>query len=274
MDFRDVHAVSLDTVYLMAAAQDTARIYKTTDRGAHWTLQFDDTRKGMFLDAIAFFDATHGLAVGDPMDGRFVLLRTDDGGAHWTPIDSAGMPRALPGEAAFAASGTALVTAGAHDAWIATGGASESRVFHSRDGGRHWTVVSTPVRAGVPSAGIFSLAFRDAKHGIAVGGDYAHPNPSQVTVAYTADGGATWTAAPPSSATGYLSGVAYCPGADGRTLIGVGTQGTALSRDGGATWTHMNTHVLNVVMPSADGKGVWAAGPGGTVATFAPPPRP
>src|SRR5690348_6342065 len=109
LDFRDVHAVSLDTAYLMAAGQDTARIYRTTDRGAHWTLQYENLEKGAFLDAIAFFDARHALAVGDPIGGRFLLLRTDDAGAHWTRVSNA-LPAALPGEAAFAASGTSLVT--------------------------------------------------------------------------------------------------------------------------------------------------------------------
>lgn len=272
LDFRAVKAISLDTVYLMAAGQDTARIYRTTDRGAHWTLQYDDTSKGAFLDAIAFFDARHGLALGDPMNGRFVLLETSDAGAHWRRIPDAGLPPALPGEGAFAASGTSLVVCGPHDAWFGTGGAAVSRVFRSHDGGRTWIASETPVKAGSAPAGIFSLACRDHRTGIAVGGNYAHPDPSAVTVALTSDGGATWTAVPPSPSTAYLSGVTYLHaphGSDlrGRDLIAVGTNGTARSTDGGHTWQRLDSLSLNVVT-ARRGAPALAAGAHGTVVAF------
>lgn len=276
LDFRDVHAVSLDTAYLMVAGQDTARIYKTTDRGAHWRLQYDDTRKGVFLDAIAFFDATHGLALGDPMDGHFFLLRTDDGGAHWTPVAPDATPAALPGEAAFAASGTALVTSGAHDAWFATGGGRVARVFRTHDGGTSWQVSETPVTAGTQGAGIFSLAFLDPRRGIAVGGNYATPDTAATTVALTTDGGVTWTAVPPSGVTGYLSGVTYLPASHGEQLIAVGPQGAVRSEDGGRTWGVLHTApstmsqsarepALNAVTAPRADVGVWAVGERGAI---------
>ncbi len=277
LDFRDVHAVSLDTAYLMAAGQDTARIYKTTDRGEHWTLQYDDTSKGAFLDAIAFFDSRHGLALGDPLNGRFTVLETSDAGAHWQRLADNSLPAALPGEAAFAASGTALTICGPHDAWFATGGARVSRVYRSHDSGRSWIVSETPIKAGDAAAGIFSLACRNERQGIAVGGNYAHRDTTAVSVAYTTDGGATWTAAPPSSATGYLSGVTYLDHTrgpariagrndqDANRLIGVGTSGTAFSGDGGRTWTRLDSLSLNVVLSPPNGPTALAAGDHGKV---------
>ena len=74
-----------------------------------------------FLDALAFWDADHGLALGDPVEGRFVILATDDGGKTWIRIPPGGMPAALPGEGAFAASGTCLVVQGDRNAWFGTG---------------------------------------------------------------------------------------------------------------------------------------------------------
>lgn len=270
LDFRDVHAVSLDTAYLMAAGQDTARIYRTTDRGAHWTLQYENLEKGAFLDAIAFFDARHALAVGDPIGGRFLLLRTDDAGAHWTRVSNA-LPAALPGEAAFAASGTSLVTCGPRDAWFATGGAAISRVFRTRDGGRSWQVSATPVAAGNAAAGIFSAACGDARHGIVVGGNYSKPDTSAVVAAITSDGGASWRVSPAATAAGYFSGVTLV---DARSrspvVIAVGTEGTALSRDGGAHWTHADSLSLNAVA-TAPGRGarrVWAVGARGRIVTI------
>ncbi|MGI8509631.1 MAG: WD40/YVTN/BNR-like repeat-containing protein [Gemmatimonadaceae bacterium] len=266
LDFRDVHAVSLDTAYVMAAGQDTARIYKTTDRGQHWTLQYDDTSKGAFLDAIAFFDSSHGLALGDPVNGQFTMLETHDGGTHWNRLAYTALPIALPNEAAFAASGTALVTCGPRDAWFGTGGARVSRVFRTRDAGSSWTVSDTPIRAADRAAGIFSLACRDEQHGIAVGGNYAHPNSAAVSVAYTNDGGATWTPAPPSSATAYLSGVTYLHSGNSRRLIGVGTNGTAWSDDDGRTWKRLDSLSLNTVVSLPTQPQALSAGERGRVA--------
>jgi photosystem II stability/assembly factor-like uncharacterized protein len=263
-----VHAVSLDTVYLMAAAQDTARIYKTTDRGQHWALQYDNASPGAFLDAISFWDSNHGIALGDPINGHFTLLRTDDGGAHWTPIPADSIPPSLPNEAAFAASGTALATCGANDAWFATGLASAARVFITHDRGLHWTTVETPVTAATSTKGIFSLACIDSAHGVAVGGDYRTPDSTSIAAAYTDDGGRTWTAVPPSAATGYLSGATFVPNTNPQTLVAVGTRGTSISTDAGHSWTKIDSTPLNAVVavPTANGKFVvWGVGERGAV---------
>jgi photosystem II stability/assembly factor-like uncharacterized protein len=271
-DFRAVHAISPDTALLMVSAQDTALIYRSTDRGQSWTVQYRDVSKGAFLDGMAFFDSRHGLAVGDPVNGRFVILETRDGGRTWARIPDSALPPALPGEGAFAASGTSLVTCGARDVWLGTGGAAKSRVFHSADAGRSWIVVETPIQAGAAAAGIFSLACRDAKHLIAVGGNYAKPDASAVTVARSDDSGATWTASEPTPATGFLSGVAYLNSGSGGSVLAVGTEGSALSRDGGRTWAQLDSLSLNVVMRSGNNGAVWAAGAHGLVVHLAPSP--
>jgi photosystem II stability/assembly factor-like uncharacterized protein len=265
-DFRAVHAISLDTALLMLSSQDTGRIYRTTDRGATWTLQYDDESKGAFLDAMAFFDSQNGLVLGDPVNGRFVILRTSDGGRHWTHAPGGSLPPSLVGEGAFAASGTSLITCGARDAWFATGGASKSRVFHTSDGGQSWTVAETPIEAGTAAAGIFSLVCRGNRQLVAVGGNYSKPDATAVTVARSNDGGATWTPTAPSPATGFLSGVAYLDAApSSRRMIAVGTEGTVYSLDSGISWTRLDSFSLNVVM--ADGNGAaWAAGARGAVA--------
>lgn len=263
-DFRAVHAVSLDTAFLMVAAQDTARIYRTNDRGRHWTLQYSDTSRGAFLDALAFFDARHALVLGDPVDGRFTTLRTEDGGNHWKRNDDR-MPAAQPGEAAFAASGTALVVCGPRDAWIGTGGAAISRVFRTHDRGRTWDVTATPIAAGTSAAGIFSIACHSPRDAIAAGGNYAHPDPAAVTVATTHDGGRTWAASPPSLVTGYLSGVALLDAA-GHDVIAVGPAGTVRSHDGGVSWQRTDTLPLNAVTRA--GRRVWGVGPNGRIVAF------
>src|SRR5262245_35611109 len=194
LDFRDVESFGPDTAYLLSAGLgEDARIYKTTDGGKSWALQIKNTDRDAFFDAIAFWDEKTGIALGDPVRGEFLLIHTDDGGANWKRLKPETLPQALPNEGAFAASGTCLVTHGENDVWFVTGGAKVARVFRSNDRGRTWLVSDTPIRAGVESAGIFSIAFRDRNHGLIVGGDYRKPNDGGVTAALTADAGKTWT---------------------------------------------------------------------------------
>ena len=271
-DFRAVHAISLDTVLLMVSAQDTALIYRSTDRGVSWQLEYRDASKGAFLDAMAFFDSRRGLAVGDPVAGHFVVLQTSDGGQHWARISDAGLPPSLPGEGAFAASGTALITCGPNDAWFGTGGAATSRVFRSSDSGRTWSVAETPVKAGVAAAGIFSLACHGTHQVIAAGGNYAKPDTAAITVARSDDGGVTWIASQPSAFTGYLSGVAFMNPDDAvARVLAVGTQGTSFSLDAGVTWSRLDALSLNVVMASPRSGTGWAAGPLGRVVLLSGP---
>lgn len=272
LDFRDVYAASLDTAYLMVSGQDTARIYRTTDRGAHWTLQYENLEKGAFLDAIAFFDARHGLALGDPIAGHFLLLRTDDAGAHWTRLPTEAVPPALEGDGAFAASGTSLVTCGPHDAWFATGGAAISRVFRSTDGGRAWRVSALPIHAASAPAGSFSVACSDTRHGVVVGGNYSKPDTSVVVAATTSDGGTSWAPSPASSVAGFFSGVAILGAAAPHTFIAVGTEGTAVSRDAGASWTRADSLSLNAVAvaPGRGPRRVWGVGAHGRIVTIDP----
>lgn len=268
LDFRDVHAVdALTAILLSIGGGDLSRILKTTDGGATWaTLYVNKDPKG-FLDAIAFRDLDHGLAFGDPVDGRFVLLATEDGGKTWTPTAPERMPLALPDEGAFAASGTCLVVGEGGHAWFATGGAKVTRVFRSTDRGRTWTAHETPVRAGSPSSGIFSLAFYDADRGIAVGGDYKEPGRAGPLVALTSDGGRTWRLPGGRPPGGYRSAVAYVPGTLGRTLVAVGPTGSDVSTDGGGDWRPLGTagfHAAGFASPTAG----WAVGEDGSVARF------
>jgi photosystem II stability/assembly factor-like uncharacterized protein len=76
--------------------------------------------------------------------------------------------------------------------WFATGGRA-ARVFHSPDRGQTWQVFDTPIIHGQDSTGIFSIAFRDQTHGVIAGGDYKHPDQDGPNLAFTTDGGKTWT---------------------------------------------------------------------------------
>jgi photosystem II stability/assembly factor-like uncharacterized protein len=268
LDFRDVHAVDADTAYLLSIGEgEQSRIFKTTDGGTTWVTVFVNKDPKGFLDAIAFRDADHGLALGDPVDGRFVVLTTEDGGKTWNPTPPEGLPPALPGERAFAASGTCLVVQGDNHAWFSTGGSLVSRIFRSTDRGRTWAAYETPIRAGKSSAGIFSLAFHDADHGIAVGGDYKEPERAGRVLSLTSDGGQTWRLPRGQEPGGYRSAVAHVPGTQGRTLVAVGPTGSDVSVDGGEDWRRLGTTGFHAVGFTSLSAG-WAVGEDGLVARF------
>lgn len=243
LQFRDVHAVSADTAYLLSIGPGAqSRIYKTTDGGESWTRPFTNTNPEAFFDCMGFWDAEHGLAFSDAVDGSFIVIKTADGGKTWEPLPADALPPAYPGEASFAASGTCLTTQGDSTAFFSTGAAQEARVFTTTDRGRTWTATSTPIEAGAPAAGIASLTFRDAQHGAALGGIMTVDNPPDSTianVALTRDGGTTWTLASTSLLPGIFGGT-YVPGTDLPTLVAVGPQGVVYSLDDGSTWQRLN----------------------------------
>ncbi len=256
-DFRSVHALDANTAWLMSSGPGSkSRIYRTADGGAHWSLLYTNPDAGGFFDALAFWNAHRGIVLGDPVDGRFVILTTE-GGRNWRRRQ---LPPALANEGAFAASNSCLVTRGKRDVWFGTGGPSGARVYHSKDGGRTWTVAGTPLRHDSAGAGIFSLAFADGLHGVAVGGDYGKPADTAGNFAITADGGAVWTAPEGGRPNGYRSAVAFLAGRN--AWIAVGTAGSDISSDG-RNWTQFDSGSYNAV--SMAGDAVWAVGPGGRI---------
>jgi photosystem II stability/assembly factor-like uncharacterized protein len=269
LDFRAVHALDARRAWLMSAGdadKGQARIYRTTDAGGHWSLVYETAQKGVFFDAIQFWDAQHGIAISDPVGGRLFMLTTNDGGGTWTRIPPDRIPAALPGEAAFAASGSCLTVEGESNAWIGTGGGATARVYHSSDRGRTWTVAETPIHAGNASSGIFSVAFRDGRRGVAVGGDYQMVRGGLPNVALTNDGGRTWRVAKGPLPVGYLSSASFVPGSS--NVVAVGLAGTAFSNDNGESWVMVDSTAYNSVHFESPSLG-WAAGPKGRLARWA-----
>lgn len=262
LDFRDVEAFDANTAYVLSIGDgENSRIYKTTDGGKSWKLQFQNKNPKAFFDALAFWDSRNGIAMSDPVDGKYVLIATTDGGANWKILDTANMPSAKQGEAAFAASGTCLITQGKNDAYLVSGGA-DARVFRSTNRGLSWTVADTPIIKGTSGSGIFSIAMRDRMNGVIVGGNYEKPNEINNNLAFTGDGGKSWIAG--KGLNGYRSGVAYV---DRKTLIAVGSSGSDLSADGGKTWRNLDKESYNAVVARGNGA-IWAVGANGLVSRF------
>ena len=261
-DFRDVEAFDRNRVLAMVAGQP-ARVYRTGDGGVTWDVVVEDPRPGAFFDAMAFA-GDHGVMFGDAIDGQFALLQTEDAGRTWRDRSGVYLPEPLPGEAAFAASGTCLVAVGRHAPLfsLATGGGPARMVklgpgVASPDAKNYWSQ-SLPLQSGASSKGAFSIAWRGTL-GVAVGGDYQLPHERNGTAAWSHDGGKTWRAA---DALGFRSAVIWL---DGGTLLSVGSHGASWSRDAGHTWQPFGEVGFHSLSRGRDGS-VWASGSGGRVA--------
>ena len=259
-DFRDVHAFDRDTAIAMVAGQP-ARVYRTADGGRTWSIVHQDARPEAFFDAITF-DGDTGFLFGDPMEGAFTVLRSDDRGEHWCVVDPTALPVPLGAEAAFAASGSCIdVTQGT--VRIVTGG-TVSRLLASRDHGASWTALPLPLRCGAASQGAFGLGV-DGDELVVVGGDYAAPLANEGTVARSMDGGSSWHEQA-TGAGGFRSGVAALGHG---AWLAVGERGCSLSTDHGRTWQSFGREGFHAIARGRDGS-VFACGGGGRVARLVP----
>ena len=249
LQFRDVQGVNDKVAYLLSIGSGSdSRIYKTSDGGATWTLQFQNQNPAAFYDCFAFWTARDGITQSDAVNGRFPVIRTNDG-TNWHDIGD-NLPPALDGESSFASSGTCVAAQGKNNAWIVTGGVSPSRVLATTDQGDTWNAYNSPLR-GSPSAGIFSVAFRDAQHGIIGGGDLDPAALPFDQTATSSDGGKTWTITPEQPNIGTVFGLSYAGEVGGgrgpsgeahdnananQTVVVTGPGGSAWTPDEGNSW--------------------------------------
>lgn len=239
LEFRDVHGVDAKTAYLLSAGPGVrSRIYKTTDGGVNWQIQFINRQPEAFYDCFAFWDPKSGIAFSDAVNGKFPAQYTDDGGQRWEQLTT--LPPATKGEGAFAASGTCVITLGKNAAWVATGAGEQARLLHTPDRGKSWSSVATPIAQGTPTSGHTSVAFRSERDGIAVGGDIGDANRESDNVVITADAGRSWIVGGRATFSGAIFGAVYVPGTP-RTAVAVGPKGASFSTDDGRTWLALDS---------------------------------
>jgi len=297
LDFRAIWAWDANTAIVMSSGTgDLSKIYKTTDGCSHWTLLYTNPDKDGFWDAMVFLTQGRGFILGDPVDGRFVLLDTVDGGKNWDRSAGVGLESDIEASGAFAASNSSLLIAtpepgfyipikfGTTGAYIYTQSIAVSstpaRAIPVASSAKNpprrgapfqiWHRIAVPLARQDLSSGIFSLAYRrkaDPEYGytmLAVGGDYTKPGARAGTAAWSPDG-TQWTASTIQPG-GFRSAVAWDP--DLKLWITVGPNGSDLSRNDGRTWQPIEHG------PPGIGKGgewnalslPWVVGPNGRIA--------
>ena len=252
-DFRDIEAFDATTAVIMGVT-DPAYILRTVDAGKTWKVVYENKTKGMFLDAMEFWNEQSGIVIGDPIDNKFFIVRTFDGGQTWRDIPKQNYPLADSGEACFASSGTNVRALAKDEACFVSGGL-RSRLF-IRD-----KRIDLPILQGKESTGANSVAVKNKKTLIVVVGDFTKKDAVEKNCFITTDGGKTWMA-PDVSPHGYRSCVEYI---NGNTWISCGLNGVDYSKDNGKTWNLISNESFHVCRKAKNGKSVFFAGVDGKI---------
>jgi len=124
-----------DTIWF--GTQDSTnpgRVFKSTDRGLHWTVSFDTLfEPGAYVD-VRFKDESNGLAMNKIASATAQLTETNDGGNTWWPIEFSGTCYDYDFD----------YVPGTNNMYVSTGvnSADESQqgAAYSLDGGHSWTI--------------------------------------------------------------------------------------------------------------------------------------
>jgi photosystem II stability/assembly factor-like uncharacterized protein len=262
LDFRDVQGFSAKVALLMSAGPGKgSAIFRTENGGKSWVLTYQNTDEKAFFDGMDFFDNSHGLLIGDPVDEKPYLLETKDGGLIWNRLIPEKIPDLIPGEYAFAASGTSLDACSDGTCYLATGG-SVARVFRSADRGKNWEVTTLPVLQGDLAAGAFSIAMGPGHHLAVAGGHYQKMTITGANIALSEDNGRTWTVPAGAALVPFMECIRWI---DPYTLVACGPPGLWMSTDSGKTWVQMSPDGFHTMEVSPDQGTIWLAGNKGKV---------
>jgi photosystem II stability/assembly factor-like uncharacterized protein len=258
-DFRDIEAFDANIAIIMSIA-DPAYILKTTDGGDTWKVVYENKTKGMFLDAMEFFDPMNGRVIGDPIDGRFFIAKTSNGGNSWKELPAHERPVADSSEAFFASSGTNIRLLYNGSVVMASGG-KNSRLFYDK------TILDVPMTKGKETAGTNSVAVYDhyknskANKVIVVGGDFTADSLTDNNCFVSNNGGKTWES-PKTPPFGYRSCVEFL---NRETIVTCGLNGVDYSFDGGKNFYSISKEGFHVCRYARLGNTVYLAGGNGKI---------
>jgi photosystem II stability/assembly factor-like uncharacterized protein len=260
-EFRDIEAFDANTALIMGIAEP-AYILKTIDGGNTWKVVYENKTKGMFLDAMDFVDSRMGIVIGDPVNGKVFMARTDDTGNTWQEVSATKRPSADSGEAFFAASGSNVRLFANEDYFMVSGG-TRSRLFTNESAGE-LSIIQGKESTGANSIDIFDdgMPLKPGNRMIIVGGDFSADSLVEKNCLYSTNGGKTWNE-PKVPPHGYRSCVEFL---SRRDVLACGLNGVDYSKDGGRTWRLISKEGFHVCRIARIGTAVYLAGENGKVA--------
>ncbi|MEM8894977.1 MAG: oxidoreductase [Bacteroidota bacterium] len=263
LQFRDIHAFDSNRAVTMSIGSGaSSQIFLTQDGGANWSRTYQMDHPEGFLDCMDFWDDQFGVAYGDSFDGYPFILRTSDSGESWERVLSENLPGALEGESGFASSGTCIKTGKDGLAWIGTGNAAKARVLLSKDYGKSWDFVDTPLVSGEAS-GITSIDFLEDGTGVVTGGDLTKMAAYTDNCAISKDFGKSWQLTSHPNTEGALYGSSFSRLESDNVLFVCGPNGIDYSYDEGSSWTTLDTSNYWTVYVDSGRSIGWAAGKNG-----------
>lgn len=255
-DFRDIEAFD-ETEALIMGIASPAYILRTTDAGETWKVVFENKSKDMFLDAMEFWNEQSGIVVGDPVYNKIFIARTFDGGKNWRALPNQNYPIADSGEALFASSGSNIRKLNKQEAVFVTAGL-KSRMF-LRD-----KKIDLPILQGTETSGANSIAVKNNKIMIVVGGDFKQMQATEKNCIITTDAGKSFYL-PNTAPHGYRSCVEYL---EKKKWICCGPNGVDLSDDDGDNWNWISKTGFHVCRKAKIGKAVFLAGADGRIGKY------
>jgi photosystem II stability/assembly factor-like uncharacterized protein len=253
-DFRDIYAFDSNSAIIMAVASP-AIILKTKNGGKTWYKVFEDTTKGVFLDAMDFdAEGIHGIAVGDPLPGdpRLYFALTYNQGESWTIATSRSDNFICrDGEALFASSGSNIVFPSA----VVTGGKA-SRLFFNG-------TYTLPILQGSESTGANSVALSPGGNSaIVVGGDFTNDKSREKNCVLIKMRRRPVFRSPAIPPFGYRSCVAFISRQDAVTC---GSSGIDMTSNAGQTWRNVSQYGFHVCAKARKGNAVFLSGTRGRI---------
>jgi photosystem II stability/assembly factor-like uncharacterized protein len=241
-----VEALSANTAFVSSttigqSGPTSTRIFKTTNGGGSWSLVF--SQNNGFIGGIQMQSALQGYAMGSPVNGKWTILKTTDGGSTWIHLSTE--PAQLNDETgmlSFQLLGNTI--------WF---GSSSGAVYRSTDLGATWN--------SFPTSGSYTLGlhFNSSTVGLSGFG-------SGVTYSST-NGGSSWDSAA-NTGTNDVS----CISGLGTEFWATTGKGIAYSNNLGQKWAfstpgHWGFINLNAVSisPVASQLNGWAVGESGMI---------
>lgn len=162
-DLSEITFVNSKVGYVGGGAERGCQIFRTSDGGKTWSKVYENFEEGIIFDLVALDEKTAIAAINDSF-----LLRTEDSGKTWQTIKLKTQ----------GASGLTVTSEG--NVWVVGRNGS---FYYSTDSGRTLQRPSN-LSQNIMAQNWDSIAFVDAKRGVAVGNNGA--------MMVTQDGGMTW----------------------------------------------------------------------------------
>jgi photosystem II stability/assembly factor-like uncharacterized protein len=241
---------------------DNPAILWSVDKDFSFSKLFQNEFQGVFFDAMDIDKHGDLIAWGDPIAGTMNFLELGIGEnkpVEYIRNDSHNMPASVVGETAFAASDSNIMWVDGY-VYAISGGMASRFYKKSQNIDGPWMTAKLPIIQGKSTTGAYAMDFYNADIGIVVGGDFTNKQVKSENIAFTEDGGKTWTSIEERNSPGYKSCVQYIPNKQGKELISISVNGFHYSNDGGKTWSVLGEFEGYYTFRFVDENHFWASG--------------